>query len=431
MLKYLKSHSIWWWALLTVGILLPVFSFLLCANGLMIFQTHPFIVQSLTKGKLLLSSLIFASLNAMLAVGLLILWLRSNSNEQSILKELSGLKQYLKQSDLQINELREQNDMLAAMREISRVLARDVNLQVLLSDVMKIIRDYAEPESAAIYLPEDKHGYKLNCALISGKVYTDPDFVIQPDSLIALTLERRQVQKVVSSKRVVFYIPFELEENSYGVFQISREIEDPGYQHIQDYGVRISNFIQHIALVVKHITLFDRATRDGLTRLYNRRYFDLQLERLVAIAERKHTPLSMILIDIDHFKNVNDDFGHQTGDIILRNVADIVNKEIRQMDGAYRYGGEEIVVLLPQTKLDESYITAERIRNTIEQHEFTSVNDDTLRITISIGVGELGNRESRVDFIERIDEALYNAKDSGRNQTCIAAKNLSSQGKVA
>ncbi len=404
--------------MLTVGILLPVFTLLLSFNCFVILQDNPDTIQSLDKGKLILSALLVSSMCAMLSLAVIILWLKCNSREQYYVFELDRLQDYLDYSNQIISELQEQNEMLAAMREISRVLARDIDLKNLLPEVMTIIRDYAEPESAAIYLPKGNGKYEIKCALIRGKILNNPDFDYPTNENVVKALECRQVPKDISDKRLVLYIPFELEENILGIFQLASETPDKDPDRIKLFTTRITSFIQHIALVVKHMMLFDRATRDGLTKLYNRRYFDLQLERWIALSNRKSTPLSLILVDIDHFKRVNDEHGHQSGDIILTRVSDIIHQEIRQMDAAYRYGGEEIVIILPQTTLPETSIIADRIRKSIEKGVFTSVNEKILRVTASAGIAEYEFDESKSDFIERVDAALYKAKADGRNRVC-------------
>jgi len=417
-INILNRFNLWWWGLLTIGILLPVFTLFLSFNGFVIIQDAPEMIQSLNSGKLILSALVISGICALLSLAATILWLKATSREQHYVDELDRLQDYLDYSNHIIAELQEQNEMLAAMREISRVLARDIDLDNLLPEVMTIIRDYAEPESAAIYLPSSDNKYELQCALIRGKILNNPQIDNEIDKNVIKALECRQVQREESNKRVVLYIPFELEENNLGVFQLSREVENYDADRNKVFTMRVTSFIQHIALVVKHMMLFDRATRDGLTKLFNRRYFDLQLERWISLSNRKNTDLSLILIDIDHFKKVNDNHGHQSGDLILQNVSDVIHQEIRQMDAAYRYGGEEMVIILPQTSLSETRLIAERIRNSIAKSIFRTVANKKLKITVSAGIAEYSASETKKNFIERVDAALYNAKAKGRNRVC-------------
>lgn len=155
---------------------------------------------------------------------------------------------------------------------------------------------------------------------------------------------------------------------------------------------------------------------DDLTRLYNSRHFYHQLQSEVKRFYRYHRPLSLLLIDIDHFKYYNDNYGHLEGDKILFKIANLIISCLRTMDTAYRYGGEEFTIILPETSCDAALIVADRIHRTVETAFFDS--DAGTKITVSIGATEYAGDESMNDFIKRADEAMYMAKGKGRN--CIS-----------
>ena len=150
---------------------------------------------------------------------------------------------------------------------------------------------------------------------------------------------------------------------------------------------------------------------DPLTHLYNRGAFDEALQKLIASAEG----FSCILLDIDHFKRVNDTFGHVEGDSVLKEIAPILQKHSRKRDMACRYGGEEFILLLPGSKLDNATAVAERIRRNISKNVHTP---DGKNITVSAGCSEHLAGESGISVVERADNALYTAKQSGRNRVC-------------
>lgn len=163
--------------------------------------------------------------------------------------------------------------------------------------------------------------------------------------------------------------------------------------------------------------LKELSNTDPLTQLFNRRYMMEVLEKEIQRTARKGAPVSLIIIDIDHFKKVNDVYGHQQGDVVLVNVANLVKRHLRSYDVAARYGGEEFVGILPETPLDEAMAVAERVRTAIQQ--LTFVNKlQTLRITISMGVATYPGPgvDTIDDFIRIADEALYRAKSEGRNR---------------
>ncbi|MFS0575413.1 GGDEF domain-containing protein [Sporosarcina sp. 179-K 3D1 HS] len=156
---------------------------------------------------------------------------------------------------------------------------------------------------------------------------------------------------------------------------------------------------------------------DSLTGIYNRRYLELFMEKTIPISKRTNSSLVFMLLDIDHFKKVNDDYGHQCGDEALKHTSSIINKNIRNSDAFVRFGGEEFAVILPNTDVAEALIIAERIREAVEKSEFIYKNE-RIHFTISIGVS-FYNGGTVEEFIERSDIALYKAKENGRNQIAI------------
>ena len=158
------------------------------------------------------------------------------------------------------------------------------------------------------------------------------------------------------------------------------------------------------------------ATKDPLTGAGNRRHFDNKLTEMVNAKRRAQTPASMILLDLDHFKAINDVHGHAVGDQILRRVAEIINLRIRVTDSLYRIGGEEFVVLLESQTVDDAAHLAEQLRTIVEANELAP----DLPVTISSGVAELGDEESPKEWLHRADQALYEAKRGGRNSTHVS-----------
>jgi diguanylate cyclase (GGDEF)-like protein len=167
--------------------------------------------------------------------------------------------------------------------------------------------------------------------------------------------------------------------------------------------------------------LVELATIDDLTQLYNRRYFFERFNQEMERAKRYERPLSCILMDIDHFKRVNDTYGHLAGDMVLTDIARILKNHCRQSDLAGRYGGEELIVLLPETDFAGAMIIAERIREIIEKYEAVNGKGLVIQVTVSMGVASLSGAELRtIDKNERIvqyaDDALLLAKKAGRNR---------------
>ncbi len=160
------------------------------------------------------------------------------------------------------------------------------------------------------------------------------------------------------------------------------------------------------------------AITDGLTKLYNSRHFYSQVELEIDRSTRYHHPLSLMLFDIDHFKKYNDTYGHLEGDKVLVRIGQTVKSCLRAMDTAYRYGGEEFTVILPETTGEEAFKVGERVRNTVEKEKFIP-NSDIVSITISVGVTQYRYEESVKELVKRTDQAMYKSKENGRNKVSL------------
>jgi diguanylate cyclase (GGDEF)-like protein len=182
-------------------------------------------------------------------------------------------------------------------------------------------------------------------------------------------------------------------------------------------------------------SLRTQATRDALTGLGNRRKFDQELARRFAQWRRGGTPLTLVLVDVDHFKCVNDDHGHSAGDAVLHEVAQVLAECVREMDVVARYGGEEFGMILPGTTLVEARPVAERVRNAIAGRAF-QYGEKELRITVSAGLAEALLTNDVEVLVARADTALYSAKDAGRDcchahdgQNCIPVEKSTAPGR--
>lgn len=159
------------------------------------------------------------------------------------------------------------------------------------------------------------------------------------------------------------------------------------------------------------------AMTDPLTGMRNRKCFDVAIEELIASSRIKGAPLALIMADVDHFKDFNDRWGHQTGDQVLRLVAEVMNANIKGKDILARYGGEEFAILLPETTLENARMLADRIRRSIEVRRLKKrrTDEDLGAITMSMGVALISDNDTSETLIERADAALFAAKRSGRN----------------
>ena len=201
-----------------------------------------------------------------------------------------------------------------------------------------------------------------------------------------------------------------------------------GWGQLETGHVRILSFAGRFGLIaavglseslrsessLRFAKLMASSTTDHLTGVGNRRCLDAEIERRIAQLRRQGTTVSLLMIDVDHFKILNDNFGHLAGDAMLRNLAMLLDKTLRDTDLITRYGGEEFVAVLPGTDLHHARLAGERIRHAIEQSR-VNFNDQELNVTISVGITEALSNDTSDSFLNRADQALYEAKNAGRN----------------
>ena len=188
--------------------------------------------------------------------------------------------------------------------------------------------------------------------------------------------------------------------------------------------LRLKRVLNERRLNQERIQMLDELKKlsitDGLTQLYNSRYFYAQLKGEIERCNRYGHNLSILLLDIDKFKDYNDTYGHLEGDKILVRLGRVIKSCLRTMDTAYRYGGEEFTIILPGTDGEEAHTVAERLRTAVLAEDFTDGKHPDARITISIGVTQYLQEEKIASFVQRADQAMYQSKQAGRNLvSCI------------
>lgn len=165
--------------------------------------------------------------------------------------------------------------------------------------------------------------------------------------------------------------------------------------------------------------LIELSEHDDLTQLLNRRAFSMKLNQCFGCVKRNHIETALLIIDIDHFKLVNDTYGHLFGDEVIRSVANILKDEVRDIGNVGRIGGEEFAILLKNTGINDAHLFASQICKKIEEHHFT-FNSDQTRVTVSIGVSKVSRDDvGQNDVFHRADKALYESKSKGRNRVTI------------
>ncbi len=211
-------------------------------------------------------------------------------------------------------------------------------------------------------------------------------------------------------------------QNKYiGMFYLASQNEHSLNEHKQKFARTVAeNLSLNLANLQLRESLHQNSIRDSLTGLFNRRYLEESLRRELCLAQRKKHNVGVMMIDIDHFKTFNDTFGHDAGDMVLREVGQILKNEVRGSDIACRYGGEELTIIMPEANIEKTFDRAEKIRNQINKLTIKYNNKLLGKITASFGVANFPEHGKTIEkVLQNADEALYHAKKQGRNQTII------------
>ena len=195
--------------------------------------------------------------------------------------------------------------------------------------------------------------------------------------------------------------------------------QDMDYASFRYFDIMISELLAIFKMKYQYTEKEFMSVLDGLTGLYNRRQFEISLEQEHNRSKRHPSDFSLAILDIDFFKKVNDTYGHQYGDYVLRTVADLMKSAFRKTDLLYRYGGEELIMILPETNIEGAVIPVQRLRRMVEEYDF-DYNGVKTKVTVSIGL-TMNYQEfnTPADILKSADDALYKAKESGRNRVVL------------
>jgi len=265
-----------------------------------------------------------------------------------------------------------------------------------------------------IYEINRDHSDYIKEKLLPGKLI---NFVLKSKDSIFVK-ERKDLSDfgLVENTKNMLTIPLDIQRKTIASFLIE-DIEDDDRDK---YLILASQF----ALQIERVRLFENVERmsiiDGLTGVYLRRYFLGRLKEEFQRARQSKSKISFIMLDLDYFKKCNDNLGHLVGDVVLKDVAGVLQSNVREIDLIARYGGEEFCILLPEADKTGAHLVGERIRKVIEDRVINAY-DEKARITLSMGISSFPQDSgSETELIENADKALYEAKESGRNRICLA-----------
>ena len=316
----------------------------------------------------------------------------------------------------QREELQSRVDVLSAEREISLIVNEELDFRTILERVLSITCDTLGG-GVELWM---KDGERLVPRAVRRGGETSFDLDEAEDPRVRQCLEDGRLLFEAEDGRFHALAPLQADREIIGVVRITSILEENAAareERSKRLAAELPEFSKFLALALKTPDLYTRAVQDGLTGLWTKRHFMTQAKTLMEVSGRYGDPLSLIMVDVDHFKKVNDTHGHVAGDKVLKGVAEILKKKVRG-GSAYRYGGEEMAVLLPKADLDGAMAVAERLRAGIEAHKIAGV-----KVTASFGVAQFETRLTDPPaFVEKADLALYKAKESGRNRVVAAPK---------
>lgn len=316
-------------------------------------------------------------------------------------------------------------EVLSAMREVTHILSDAVDLDQIAERVFDVLQPLLEASEIVLFIQTDQGDLEPRVVRRGRETLFPDEFDGTGLDLDQANeaLERQTLVKTVEGETSRFSVPLIADQKPVGVMRFDIPLDgspDEKAARLDEFEAVLANIAKHLALVVKTPNLHDRATIDGLTGLFTRRHFDIRIADMFRLGRRYATPFSLLLIDLDHFKEVNDQYGHRAGDVVLAETALLVTNGIRDCDSAFRYGGEEFAVLLPETTAKEAWNIAERLRKNIKENE-VAADGHTVSVTICTGIAEYSPElANHGELVARADQALYNAKQSGRDRTVLA-----------
>lgn len=302
------------------------------------------------------------------------------------------------------------------LKNIAQITQTQYELDYILPIMGEMIDGFIQDHLIYIFIKnKNKKEYKLiwpnKCS--DNRIY---DYLEEINSKSATILKQ-------DGKMGIF--PLIVDQKPYGAIVAYNHFDKITQKEIEYLEEIKSQAIATLTRAKSYIEVLEHATLDALTGYNNRHQFEKRLKETTASARRQNQPLCCIMSDIDFFKKVNDTYGHAVGDCVLKNVAKIIKKELRESDIASRYGGEEFVFLLPQTNIEEAKVVAQRLRLAVEKkkiniEEYNIKDVKEISVTVSIGVAEFNKNDRDYEMLyKKADTALYQAKETGRNKVVV------------
>jgi diguanylate cyclase (GGDEF)-like protein len=327
------------------------------------------------------------------------------------------------------------DQMQRAVRRVGETLRSTHDMKQMLDSILNTVADAVNAEAAVLWLLSPARG-ELRPEVVRGITLGESTRVKVGDGLVGYVAERAKAVLLpgeaggpVFSREepgypVAIAVPMYSHERIMGVISTYRRDESRPF--VPDELETVAFLAEQGGVALENVRLHEEAQRlsltDGLTGVWNRRYFQMQFRQVLATATRFERPFSILMMDLDHFKQVNDRLGHQRGDALLIEFSQRVTHLLREVDTFARYGGEEFICLLSETDTIGAKTTAEKIHDAIRGVPFGGMDEELVNLTVSIGVAAYPDHgDSFKALVEAADQALYRAKQTGRDRVCVAS----------
>ncbi len=353
-----------------------------------------------------------------------------------VARNLLYAKRLDSENELLKQENRKTKETLRFFEEISKILTSSLELNEILKAIMKKTNDIIKADAWSVLLVDEesnelvfknvegkkkKQVQQMRVKLgegIAGWVAKEGVPVIVPDVSKESRFSSRIDKVVYSNVKSILSVPIVSKGKTIGVIEMVRKNKDrPFTKEDLDFMLKL---VDHAALAIERATLYQKMEElvitDDLTKLFNTRYLHRTLDTEIYRCDRYKTSLSLIFMDVDHFKLINDTYGHLVGSKLLVEIAQLLLKHLRAADIVARYGGDEYVIVLPQTPPEAAARIAERLRKKIEQNLFLKKEGYFIKITASFGVASYPeSAKTKEDLLRLADEAMYRIKNTTRN----------------
>jgi diguanylate cyclase (GGDEF)-like protein len=295
--------------------------------------------------------------------------------------------------------------------KMANILLATLDLRTALEMSLNLALQVTKSKNGAIFLiREEKQSLELGTSQGIDHIRITGDGCFVGDRKLDTVLGKDldgQMKEWLEITGCTRYFFLKIKNNLQGIFLLSPEVGDEAF---------LSTLMSEISFGIENARLFRDATTDSTTGLFMKRYFQIQLDTETKKLQMYKRGLSLLILDIDHFKNTNDTYGHQFGDLVLIGVAKIITHSVRDSDMVARYGGDEIVIILPDSSKENARMVADRIRVAVKEYPFP-YEDKNVEITVSIGISHMTAEEPipSEQLLRLADAALYRAKEAGKN----------------